>query len=114
MESMEMGYRGMEEVHNEVKDPQCDRQEDNIRSNIRYQGQGENGTKKNPWEVRASLFMWMFVLYVCRISLWVPIPRFAYAENKKCFYPKSNSLGRNSYLYNLFKTCNNCSLLAQW
>ena len=41
-----MGYRGMEEVHNEVKDPQCDRQEDNIRSNIRYQGQGENGTKK--------------------------------------------------------------------
>ena len=48
MESMEMGYRGMEEVHNEVKDPQCDRQEDNIRSNIRYQGQGENGTKQNP------------------------------------------------------------------
>ena len=56
MESMEMGYRGMEEVHNEVKDPQCDRQEDNIRSNIRYQGQGENGTKKTreKWE-QASL-----------------------------------------------------------
>ena len=91
---MEMGYRGLEEVHNEVKDPPCNQQEDNIRANIMYQGQGENGAK-NPWEVRASLFMWIFVLYVCRVSLYVYIPRFAYAENKKCFYPKSNSLASN-------------------
>ena len=43
---MKMGYRGMEEVHNEVKDPPCNQQEDNIRANIMYQGQGENGAKK--------------------------------------------------------------------
>ena len=41
-----MGYRGLEEVHNEVKDPPCNQQEDNIRANIIYQGQGENGAKK--------------------------------------------------------------------
>ena len=53
---MEMGYRGLEEVHNEVKDPPCNQQEDNIRANIIYQGQGENGAKKNrkKWE-QASL-----------------------------------------------------------
>ena len=58
--------------------------------------------------------MWIFVLYVCRISLYVYIPRFADAENEKCFYPKGNSLASEYYLYKLIQTSDHYSLLAQW